>query len=383
MHRSDDRILTTHVGSLPRPDDLIELLNRANEGEDVDTETFERTVAAARRQMIERQAETGIDVVNDGEQARTGYNIYVRDRMDGFGEREVTRTLWSDLKEFPGYAERAYEGTELDPQDRPAAIGPLEYDPTRARDEISTVFELIAETDDEFADTFVTAASPGVAAETLPNRFYDSDEEYLFAMAEQLSEEYELVADSKAVLQLDAPDLLGYRHRHYQDRSRSEFKDVVRTHVQAINEATANVPDEQIRLHVCWGNYEGPHHHDIALTEILPLLYEADVGGLLVEQANPRHQHEYRAFEEHPLPDEWVLVPGVIDVKTNIVEHPDTIADRIERAADAVGDPTRIIAAPDCGFGTLVGWHTVQREVAWRKLEAMVDGARQATERLF
>lgn len=375
--------MTTHVGSLPRPDDLIELLNRRNEGEDVDAETFERTVAAARRQAIDRQAETGIDIVNDGEQGRTGYNIYVRDRMEGFGEREVTRKLWSDLKEFPGYAERAYEGTELDPQDRPAAVGPLEYDPTRARDEIATLFDLIENGDAAFADTFVTAASPGVAAETLPNRYYDSDEEYLFAMAEQLSEEYELVAESDAVLQLDAPDLLGYRHRHYQDRSLAAFKDIVRTRVRAINEATANVPDEQIRLHVCWGNYEGPHHHDVPLEEIVPLLYEADVGGLLVEQANPRHQHEFRVFEDHPLPEEWVLVPGVIDVKTNIVEHPETVADRIERAADAVGDPTRIVAAPDCGFGTLVGWHTVQREVAWRKLEAMVDGAERATERLF
>lgn len=375
--------MTTHVGSLPRPDELIELLNRRNEGEDVDAEAFERTVAAARRRAIERQAETGIDIVNDGEQARTGYNIYVRDRMAGFGEREVTRKLWSDLREFPGYAERAYEGTELDPQDRPAAVGPLEYDPSRARDEIETLFDLIEDSDAAFADTFVTAASPGVAAETLPNRYYDGDEEYLFAMAEQLSEEYELVAEADAALQLDAPDLLGYRHRHYQDRSLAAFKDIVRTRVRAINEATANVPDEQIRLHVCWGNYEGPHHHDVPLAEIVPLLYEANVGGLLVEQANPRHQHEYRVFEDHPLPDEWVLVPGVVDVKTNIVEHPETVADRIERAADAVGDPTRIVAAPDCGFGTLVGWHTVQREVAWRKLEAMVEGAERATDRLF
>lgn len=383
MKRSEERILTTHVGSLPRPDDLIELLNRQTDGKPVDPDEFDRTVARARQRMIDRQADAGIDVVNDGEQGRTGYNIYVRDRMSGFGEREVTRKLWSDLKEVPGYAERAYEGTELDPQDRPAAIGPLEYDPSRAREEISTLFELIDGSDTTFADTFVTAASPGVAAETLPNRYYDSDEEYLFAMAEQLSREYELVGDSGATLQLDAPDLLGYRHRHYQDRSLAEFKEIVRTRIQAINDATANVPDERIRLHVCWGNYEGPHHHDVPLGEILPLLYEADVGGLLVEQANPRHQHEFRVLEEHPLPEEWVLVPGVIDVKTNIVEHPETVADRIERAADAVGDPTRIVAAPDCGFGTLVGWHTVQRDVAWRKLEAMVEGAQRATDRLF
>lgn len=383
MRTSENRILTTHVGSLPRTDRVIDLLDRRNEGEAIDGEEFAAAVEEARRRVVERQRAAGIDVVNDGEQARTGYNIYVRDRMSGFGEREVTRELWSDLKEYPGYAELAYSGAKLDPQDRPAAIDAIEYDPAAAEAEIRGFFDLLGADGEDFEDRFVTAASPGVAALTLPNRHYDSHEEYLFAMAEELRKEYELVAESGAVLQLDAPDLLGYRHRHFQDRSLAEFKDLVRTHVEAINEATVNVPAEQIRMHVCWGNYEGPHHHDVPLEEVLPLLYEANVGGLLLEGANPRHQHEYKILEEHPLPDDWTIVPGVVDVKTNIVEHPETVADRIERVADAVGDPTRVIAAPDCGFGTLVGWRTVDSEIAWTKLEAMVEGAEMATERLF
>lgn len=383
MRTSDERILTTHVGSLPRPDDVIELLNRRAEGEAIDESELATAAEAARREVIRRQDDVGIDVVNDGEQARVGYNVYLRDRLDGFGDREVTRKLWSDVKEFPGFAERAYEGTELDPQDRPAAVGPIAYDPARAERELASFGTLLEELDVDPVETFVTAASPGVATQTLRNRYYDTDEAYLEAMTEALRQEYELVAASGSVLQIDATDMLGYRHRHYQDRSLDEFKDRVRRHVRAINEATRNVDAEQIRLHACWGNYQGPHTHDVPLEEILPLLYDLDVGGLLLEQAQPRHQQEFRAFAEHPLPDDWVVVPGVIDVKTNVVEHPETVADRIERVADAVGDPTRVLAAPDCGFGTLVGWHTVEREIVWEKLAAMVEGAAIATDRLF
>lgn len=383
MDQREERILTTHVGSLPRPDPVIELLNRRAAGEAIDEDALAAAAEEARRDVIRRQAVVGIDVINDGEQARTGYNVYLRDRMRGFGDREVSRKQWGDLVDFPKFAERVYEGTDLGAQERPAAVGPIEYDRSRAETELASFDTLLDELDVAFEDTFITGASPGVASKSLPNEYYDSEEEYLDAMTEALRQEYEVVAAAGRILQIDSTDLLGYQHRHYQDRSLSEFKDLVRRHVRAINEATRDIDDDRIRVHTCWGNYQGPHTSDVPLGEILPLLYDLEVGQLLVEGANPRHQHEYRAFAEHPPPPEWTIVPGVIDVKTNVVEHPMTVADRLERVADAIGDPTRVMAAPDCGFGTLVGWQTVEREIVWEKLEAMVEGARIASDRLF
>lgn len=230
----------------------------------------------------------------------------------------------------------------------------------------------------------MTSAFPGVIATSLPNQYYDDYEAYVDDLAAAMRTEYERIIDSGVdVLQLDAPDLLMDHHKMFADLSIAEFKDVVRTHVDGLNQALQNVPSERIRLHVCWGNYESPHHRDIALKEVLPILYEADVGGLMVEFSNPRHQHEIDVFEDYPLPDDWILYPGVIDVRTNIIEHPETVAERIERVAEIIGDPTRIIATPDCGFGTLAGWNRVDTEIGWRKLEAMVDGAALASDSLY
>jgi len=383
VHHSDDEILTTHIGSLPRTPDLLELLQAKQAGETVDEGEWERAVVDATRTVIDRQADIGLDVINNGEQPRVSFNWYVADRLSGIGEdREAP--LWDDLRDFPGYAERVFETDVIDLKRQPSVVGPVEYvGRDAAEEEVRTFFDLLGESDADIEGTFITSAAPGIAAASLFNDYYDSHREFVFALADALKEEYELIADTGAVLQLDAPELLATGHRGFDDEPFEKLRAVVRLHVEALNEAVENIPAEQIRLHTCWGSYEGPHHKDVALEKLLPELYELDISAISIEQANPRHQHEYRAFAEHPLPDGWTLMPGVMDVKTNVIDHPETIADRLERVADAVGDPSRIVAAPDCGFDTQAGLAMVDPDVAWAKLEALVDGAEVATERLF
>lgn len=385
MQTSDDRIHTTHIGSLPRDDAVIDFLAKRDEGEDIDMDAFERVSSEAIRTALQRQIDAGLDVVNDGEQSRTGFNVYVPDRLSGY-EGETTAKAWNDLIEFPEFVSRIFQTTsDLDIRTVPAATAPVSYeDSSRIEWELTEFRQALDDTDADPAGTFVTAATPGVIATSLPNEYYDSHVDYVSVLADAMQTEYERIAESHVdVVQLDSPDLLMDQHKFFSDRSIEEFKDIVRTHVEAMNRATENIPNEQLRLHVCWGNYEGPHHHDIALEEILPLLYEADIGGLAVELSSPRHQHEIEVFEENPIPDDWALIPGVIDVKTNIIEHPEVVADRIVRAADVVDDPSRVIAAPDCGFGTLAGWERVDSEIAWRKLDTLVEGADIASDRLF
>lgn len=381
--RSEGRILTTHVGSLPRTERLIELLRAQDSGEPVDADDLDDAIEESTRNVIRRQAETGIDVGNSGEQPRTGFNIYVQDRLSGFGG-EGTARRWADLQEFPGYASRAFETVQAEVRRLPKAVEPVEYvDDEPVRRELDLFDRLLESAGAGFEETFMTAVSPGQVAATFPNDCYDGYPEYVLDVAEAMRTEYEIVGDSDHLLQIDAPDLLGEGHRTFQDYSTEEFREIVRTEVEAINRGVGNVPAERVRLHACWGNYEGPHHRDVDLEEVLPILYEADVGTLSLELANPRHQHGYRAIEEYGFPDDMALMPGVIDVKTNVVEHPEVVAERVERAADAVGDPTRVIAAADCGFGTLLGWRTVDREIAWKKLESLVHGAAIASDRLF
>lgn len=383
MDHDADRLLTTHIGSLPRPPELLELLKRRQDGETVDPDEWERTVTDATETVVRRQAEVGLDVVNNGEQPRVSFNWYVANRLSGIeGTREAP--LWDDLKEYPEYAETEFKTDIIDLTTQPAVTGPVEYvGAEAAREELDTFFDLLGESDADFEGTFVTSAAPGIAATSLGNEYYDNHREFLFAIAEAMAEEYEMIAETGATLQLDAPELLASGHRGPQEKSVEALRRLIRLHAEALNEAVSNVPAEQVRLHTCWGSYEGPHHLDVELEEVLPELYELDVSGISIEQANPRHQHEYRAFAEHPLPDDWYLMPGVIDVKTNVIEHPETVADRLERVADAVGDPTRIVAAPDCGFDTQAGLAMVDPEIAWAKLEAMVDGAAVASDRLF
>ena len=383
MTTNDGHISTTHIGSLPRPPELLDLLTARQDGETVDPDEWDETVADATRDVVERQVETGLDSINNGEQSRVSFNWYVADRLSGIeGKRETE--LWADLQEFPSYAEETFKTDVIDLSKHPVVTEAVEYTGREeAAAEIDGVTDALAAADRDVDDAFMTAASPSVVTATHVDDYYDDYEEFLFAVAEAMKTEYELVADAGLTLQIDAPELLTVGHTAaYADEPLAAAKDATRLHVEALNEALANVPAEQVRLHTCWGSYEGPHHLDTDLAEMLPLIYDADISGLSVEQANPRHQHEYRAFAEHPLPDGWTLIPGVVDVKTNIVDHPETIADRLERVADAVDGGTPLVAAPDCGFGTQAGLGMVDPEIAWAKLDALVEGAGIASERL-
>jgi 5-methyltetrahydropteroyltriglutamate--homocysteine methyltransferase len=302
--------------------------------------------------------------------------------MKGFGGHGKW-TLPVDVLEFPDFLEvyRSHRSAGAAP---PQAIGEVEYvDLREAEEECDLCLRYTAGDSSPFTETFMTAASPGVIVTALQNNYYDSHERYLFAVARQMKKEYELIHAKGFILQLDCPDLAMERVRMFKDDSLQRFQEIVELHIAAINEATANIPADRIRLHACWGNYEGPHTHDVPLEAILPLLYKAKVGALSIELANPRHQHEYQAFKRYPLPDTMLLLPGVIDTTTNFVEHPEVVAQRIEQAVEAVGDRSRVIASCDCGFGTFSGWHLVTPSLVWAKLRSLVEGAGIASARLW
>jgi len=376
---AEETIQTTHVGSLPRPPELRELLSRP----EPDPDRFDDVVDEAVRTVVRKQAEVGLDIANDGEQSRIAYSVDVTNRLSGFGEGTIEREWPSDLEDFPEYGATLLE--ESDNIGGPVATGPIEYvGEDDLRGELARFEEATEAEGVSFPGRFHTVPSPGAVLRFTETEFHDSDREYVFDLANALRTEYERVAETGATLQIDAPDLLAGFTLTYKDHSVDEFRDLVRTYVGALNSAVRSVPDDQIRLHACWGNYPGPHHRDVELADVVEEFYEADIGGLVVEGANPRHQHEFETFEQHPLPDDWLLVPGVIDVKTNIVEHPEVVADRVERFAAAVGDPTRIVAGADCGFETVVeGANAVHPAIAWRKLEALVEGAEVASDRLL
>ncbi|RRJ31442.1 cobalamin-independent methionine synthase II family protein [Halocatena pleomorpha] len=384
MTATEDRILTTHIGSLPRSPELLELLKARQNGVDINEEEWNATVTKATRNVLTRQDDIGLDIVNNGEQARVSFNWYVADRLSGIdGKRE--QELWADLQEFPDYAEETFKTDVIDLAMQPVVTESIEYTGfDEAQAEQRELHNALETLDTDFEGVFMTSASPSVVATTHVNEYYGSHEEFLFAIADAMAEEYELIAETGLTLQIDAPELLTIgQTAAYADESREQIKDATRLHVEALNKALENVPPEQVRLHTCWGSYEGPHHLDTDLVDLLPEIYEADISGLSIEQANPRHQHEYRAFGEQPLPDGWTLIPGVVDVKTNIIDHPETIADRLVRVATVVDDSTPLVAAPDCGFGTQAGLGMVHPEIAWAKLEALVEGAEIATERVY
>jgi 5-methyltetrahydropteroyltriglutamate--homocysteine methyltransferase len=385
MRRSDSRTLTTHVGSLPRNPRLRDLLVRQDRGEPVDQAALEREIETAVRHVVQKQLEVGIDVGNDGEQPRVGFSTYVARRMRGFGG-ESKRPLSRDLVEFPDYA------TMLDVRRRtaarianaPQAIADIEYaDLSEAAKEC----DLLSRTADgeprQFVERFMTAVSPGTAATILLNAHYDSHERYIAALGRELRKEYELVHARGLVLQLDCPDLAMERARYFQGETLDRFLEIVALHVDAINRAVANIPADRIRLHVCWGNYDGPHLYDVPLEPLLPILSGARVGALSLPLANPRHQHEVKALARHRLPDSMLFLPGVIDTTTNYVEHPEVVADRICAVVEAVGDRSRVIASTDCGFGTFAGSDMVAESVVWAKLGTLAEGAKLATRRLW
>ena len=384
MQGSDRRILTTHVGSLPRNAALSDLLIRDEAGEAVDKALLARKSEEAVRHVVERQSAAGVDVVGDGEQPRVGFQTYVAQRMKGFGG-ESKRPSPTDYARFPAFAAQAAVrvGKRSKVRNAPQAVADVIYDDLGPAEEECRMFTAALDgLAQKPVDAFMTAASPGIIATTLMNAHYDSHEAYVFALARQMKKEYERIARD-FVLQIDAPDLAMERTILFQDKSVPEFLKIAEMHVAAINEAVSGIPRDRIRLHCCWGNWEGPHVDDVPMAEVLPLLYGARVGALSIEFANPRHQHEYAALKRAKLPPEFLLLPGVIDSTTNYVEHPEVIANRICEAVDAVGDRSRVIASSDCGFGTFAGDAMVAEDVVWAKLRSCREGADIATKRLW
>ena len=381
MQRSETRILTTHTGSLPRPEGLVEMLGSIARGEPVDQVALDAAAQEATVNVVSAQLEAGVDVINNGEQSRISFSTYVTQRMAGFGG-SWTRRGHRDQNEYPSLVRPRVVQLM---RDVPTCVGPLNYErPDLVERECRQFIDAVAAAGSQPQDLFMTAASPGIVALTLGNRYYDSHEDYVFALAEELRKEYEIIVSHGLTLQLDCPDLAMERHISYQDEPLSAFRDVVALHIRAINHALANIPPEQVRLHVCWGNSEGPHHYDVPLEDIIDLLYEANVGALVMEMANPRHAHEHRVYRDFPLPDNMMLVAGVIDTKTNYVEHPRLVADRLHQAVAATGgDPTRVLAGTDCGFDTSAGSHRVEAGIVWLKLRAMREGADIASRELF
>ena len=385
MRTSETRILTTHVGSLPRSPRLTELLLVQERGEAIDQAELARQVETAVETVVRKQLETGIDIGNDGEQPRVAFHTYVARRMRGFGGGWV-RPVRRDVTEFPDFAAlwRARQQSAGRPRQTPQAVAEVEYaDLHDAEQECALFLRSTEGQPQQFTERFMTAAAPGIIATAMGNAYYDSHERYVFAIAKQMQKEYELIHAKGFILQLDCPDLAMERAMLFQDAPLQRFQEVVETHIAALNAAIANIPPDRVRLHVCWGNSEGPHTHDVPLEAILPSLYQARVGALSVELANPRHQHEYAVFKRYPLPDSMLFLPGVIDTTTNYVEHPEVVANRLCQAVDAVGDRSRVIASTDCGFGTYAGWNFVAESVVWAKLRTLVEGAAIASARLW
>jgi 5-methyltetrahydropteroyltriglutamate--homocysteine methyltransferase len=387
MQWSTERILTTHTGSLPRPPELTRLYVRRTRGEAIDDAELDRLGKAALTGIIDKQAASGVDVGNNGEQQREAFFLYVQRRMTGFGS-SWTRWPRGDVERYPLLKAQMREMLSareaVSNMDPPKTISEIKYiDPDAVEDECRDFRAALDNKPGAFVEPFLTAPSPGIIVGAMKNEYYDSEEAYLSAVAAALRIEYDAIIRNGFLLQLDCPDLALERHLSYNDRPLSEFLGFVERVVAAINTAIVNVPRDRVRLHVCWGNYEGPHDRDVPLEDILPILQQANVGGFVLPFANPRHQHEYRVLEKHPLAEDQIICAGVIDDLTNFVEHPEVVAERLERVAHAVGDPKRVMAATDCGFDTSAGMGRVPEDVVWAKLQAMADGAKIATDRLF
>ena len=388
MQRSTERILTTHTGSLPRPEALTQLYVKRSRGEPVDQAEIDRMGGKAVREVVAKQREAGIDVGNNGEQQRDSFFLYLRSRLSGLGGT-WTRPTRGDVDRYPEFQKlwaRQYGGTVgvSNLAGIPKTIGAVNYlDDTAINDECRHFQSVLAETPGAFAEPFMCAPSPGIVALACKNEHYDTMDAYLAALGRALQVEYEAIVKHGHLLQIDAPDLALERHITYKDQPISAFQEFVEKTIATINAALVNVPRDRVRLHVCWGNSESPHDRDVPLEDILPILRKANVGGFVLPFANPRHAHEFKLFARMPLDGDQVLVAGVIDSLTNFVEHPEVVADRIERVAAVVGDPTRVLAGTDCGFDTSAGWGRVAPDVVWAKLRSLRDGARLASQRLF
>jgi len=385
MRKSDERLLVTHVGSLPRGERLNELLIRSELGETVDQSALTTEVERRVALVFAKQRELGIDVANDGEQGRVGFQTYVAQRMTGFGGQS-NRPRPRDMADFPDFGKLLAErfprrGKQFN---APQAIADVHYKDTSAIDaEVERLGRVANAAGRSPGDCFMTAPSPGIIASTLINAYYPSHRDYVFALAREMRNEYAAITKAGFVLQIDAPDLAMDRTIGFQDKSEAEFIAAAETIVAAINSAIEGLPRERIRLHCCWGNWEEPHTHDIPFASVLPVLEQAKVGALSVEFGNPRHQHEIAVLRRRKLPDHLLLVAGVIDTTTNFVEHPEVVAKRLEETVAAIGERERVIASTDCGFGTFAGREWVAEDVVWAKLASLRQGADIASARLW
>jgi 5-methyltetrahydropteroyltriglutamate--homocysteine methyltransferase len=375
------RILTTHVGSLPRPDDVVEQVFKVDNGETVDPAEYDRVIGGAVADRVRHQADAGVDLVSDGEMSKIGYATYIRHRLSGFELGDVPRATPADLDAYPSFRDRLAKAGVTAKYKRPICRGPISYEHREPLERDLAHLRAAVDAAD-VTGGFMNAPSPGVIALFQPNEFYGTLDEYLDALADAMKVEYEGIVDAGFQLQIDAPDLAMGRHIMYRDQPDEVFVEATERHVAAINRALADVPGDQVRLHVCWGNYEGPHHLDIPVEAIMDHVLEAKPATILFEAANPRHAHEWTAWRDAAIPDEKILAPGVISSTSNYIEHPELIAQRIQTFAAIVG-PERVVAGTDCGFGTWSGFGPIDPTICWAKLESLSEGAALASSRLF
>jgi 5-methyltetrahydropteroyltriglutamate--homocysteine methyltransferase len=381
VKHSTERILTTHVGSMPRPQAVVDQLFAQDKNDAYDPDAFDAVMTQAVKEVAHKQVNAGVDIISDGEMSKISYATYIRHRLTGFEIADVPRATPKDLDDFPGFKERLAQQGGTPKYYRPVVRGeikikdltPLEKDIANLKAALETV---------NAAEGFMNAASPGVIAVFQPNEYYPSDEDYLQALAEVMKIEYEKITQAGLILQVDCPDLAMGRHIRFRDADTATFKKAAQRQVEALNYALENVPADRVRMHLCWGNYEGPHTHDIDLSEIMDIVLSAKPQAIQFEAANPRHAHEWQVWAEANIPDDKILIPGVLDTTTNFVEHPDLVAERIGRFANIVGKE-RVIAGTDCGFGTFAGFGAVHPDIAYAKLESLAEGARRASQKLW
>ena len=380
MKTSTERILTTHVGSLPRSKEVADLLFAQDRGEKYEPQAFEAAMQRGVEQVIRLQRDAGIDIVSDGETSKISYATYIRHRLTGF-EGDSPRPTPQDIDELPDYRDKLVSEGASAKYLRPVCKGPIEVKNREPlRQDIARMKDVLAKSN--ATEGFMNAVSPGTIAVFQPNEYYPSHRAYMEALADAMREEYETIVQSGLLLQVDCPDLAMGRHSRFRNLTDDEFLRTAAIQVEALNHALANVPADRTRLHICWGNYEGPHTHDMPLAKVLPLLFQAKPMALLIEGANPRHEHEWEVWTTQKLPADKILVPGVLDSSCNFVEHPELVAQRIVRYAEHVGRE-RVIAGTDCGFGTFAGFGPVHPSVTWLKLKSLAEGAALASKKLW
>lgn len=380
MKLSSDRILTTHVGSLPRSQEVVDVLMARENGEEKDPAKFESVVSAAVREVVKKQQEVGIDIVSDGELSKIGYATYIKDRLSGFDGHQARKPAL-DLQPFPEYQEKLALMAGKQSFKRMCCTGPVEVTTTEPLTFDLANFRSAVE-GAKVTQAFMNSASPGVVSAFQPNEYYPNISEYLEAISKAMKAEYEAIVDAGFLLQVDCPDLAMARHTGFQDLSEKEFLQQAELQVEALNAALENIPADKLRMHVCWGNYEGPHTHDIDLRKIMNIVLKAKPSAILFEASNPRHAHEWQIWKETKLPENKVLVPGVVDSTSNYVDHPELVAQRIRHFTDIVGRE-RVIAGTDCGFATFAGVGKVDSQIVWHKLASLVEGAKLASKQLY